>query len=160
MNEIRYRYVKTPIGRLMLAGTERGLKRIEFETSKTTYGPQDGWIEDRSAFDDAARQLEEYFAGKRRSFDVALDPQGTEFQQRTWQALREIPYGATVTYSDVARTIGRPKAVRAVGAANGQNPLPVIVPCHRVIGSDGKLTGFAAGTDVKRTLLQLEGAVI
>ncbi len=160
MEQLQYRYVDTPIGRLMLAGTDRALKRIEFEEGKSTRGPEVEWSETKRGLGDAAQQIRDYFAGKRRHFDLDLDPEGTEFQRRTWNALREIPYGATSTYADIARAIGKPTAVRAVGAANGRNPLPIVVPCHRVIGSDGSLTGFAAGTDIKRRLLQLEGALI
>lgn len=159
MAEILYRYVDTPVGRLMLAGTERGLKRIEFEKGKGMRGPSPEWRETESGLGEAARQIADYFAGSRREFDLRLDPEGTEFQRQTWDALREIPYGATASYADVARSIGRPKAVRAVGAANARNPLPIVVPCHRVVGSDGSLTGFAAGTDVKLALLKIEGAI-
>jgi len=159
-NATYYRYVDSPIGKLMLAGNDQGLERIEFESAKTNMGPQPEWSPTESGLADAARQLEEYFAGRRQSFDLALRPGGTEFQQRTWNALRDIPYGETVSYADLARRIGKPRAVRAVGAANGRNPLPIVVPCHRVIGSNGHLTGFAAGTEIKKQLLKLEGAVI
>lgn len=160
MDDITYRYLPTPIGELLLAGSENRLLRIEFESGKTRRGPDPGWRRDDDSLDEAARQLRDYFAGARCDFDLALDPRGTEFQLRTWRALRDIPYGATATYADVARAIGKPRAVRAVGAANGRNPLPIVVPCHRVIGSDGSLTGFGGGTDVKRKLLQLEGALV
>ena len=106
-----------------------------------------------------ARQLEEYFAGRRRQFDLPLDLHGTEFQKRCWQELLKIPYGETRSYADVARAIGNPSAVRAVGLANGQNPIAIIVPCHRVIGSDGSLTGYGGGLETKRKLLELEGAL-
>jgi methylated-DNA-[protein]-cysteine S-methyltransferase len=160
MDEIRYRHLATPIGRLLLAGSGEGLLRIEFESGKTNRGPRPEWRRDDDCLGGAVEQLRDYFAGRRRDFDLRLDPRGTEFQLRTWRALRDIPYGATATYADIARAIGKPKAVRAVGAANGRNPLPIVVPCHRVIGSDGSLTGFGGGTDVKRKLLQLEGALI
>ncbi len=159
-NPTYYRYVDSPIGRLMLVGDDESLERIEFESAKTTMGPQPDWSPTDRGLADAARQLKEYFAGRRQSFDLELRPTGTEFQQRTWNALRDIPYGETVSYAELARSIGKPKAVRAVGAANGRNPLPIVVPCHRVIGSNGHLTGFAAGTDIKKQLLKLEGAVI
>ena len=160
MEEIFYRYIESPIGRLLLAGTRRSLRRIEFAKGPTTRGPRPEWRENQNGFADAAAQLSEYFAGRRREFDLPLDPVGTEFQQRTWSALRRIPYGATASYGEVARAIGKPTAVRAVGAANGRNPLPIVIPCHRVIGSDGSLTGFGGGTDVKRALLQIEGALL
>ncbi len=160
MEEICYRYIESPIGRLLLAGTERALRRIEFATGKGARGPRPEWRQDRRGFAAAVSQLSEYFAGRRRNFELLLDPVGTEFQQRTWSALRQIPYGATSSYGDVARAIGKPNAVRAVGAANGRNPLPIVVPCHRVIGSDGSLTGFGGGIEIKRTLLQLEGALL
>ncbi len=159
MEQVYYRYVDTPIGRLMLAGTDRGLMRIEFEKAKTTFGPRPEWRETTTELSEAARQLTDYFNGDRREFDLSLDAAGTEFQHETWAALRRIPFGETATYAEIANSIGRPKAVRAVGSANARNPLPIVVPCHRVIGSDGSLTGFAAGTDVKRVLLGIEGVV-
>ncbi len=152
-----YHYLSTPIGRMMLAGNARALQRIEFEQGKDIHGPQPGWRRSRSELAVAAAQVREYFSGERRRFSLRLDPGGTDFQRATWAALREIPYGTTASYAEIARAIGRPKAVRAVGAANGRNPIPIVVPCHRVIGSDGSLTGFAAGTDVKRRLLEIEG---
>jgi methylated-DNA-[protein]-cysteine S-methyltransferase len=105
------------------------------------------------------RQLDEYLAGRRRSFDLPLDARGTEFQRLCWQALQAIPYGETRSYRDMARTIGRPSAVRAVGRANHDNPIGVVIPCHRVVGADGSLTGYAGGLDMKRRLLELEGAL-
>ena len=111
---------------------------------------------DHPAFKKLAKQLDEYFAGSRRQFDVPLDPVGTAFQTDVWSALRKIPYGKTLTYAAQAATIGRPNAARAVGAANGKNPLSIVIPCHRVIGSNGKLTGFAGGIDTKRFLLNHE----
>ena len=110
-------------------------------------------------FEDIAEQLDEYFAGKRKTFDLDLAPRGTPFQLSVWNVLRKIPYGATLSYLDVANAIGNPAAVRAVGAANGANPLPIVVPCHRVIGATGSLTGFGGGIDLKRHLLMLEGAL-
>jgi methylated-DNA-[protein]-cysteine S-methyltransferase len=160
MEEICYRYIESPIGRLLLAGTQRSLLRIEFANGKGVRGPRPEWREDRLGFADVVAQLSEYFAGRRREFELPLDPVGTEFQQRTWSALRRIPYGVTASYGDIARAIGKPTAVRAVGAANGRNPLPIVIPCHRVIGSDGSLTGFGGGTDVKRALLRIEGSLL
>lgn len=106
-----------------------------------------------------AQQLREYFRGERRRFELELRPSGTDFQRSVWKELLRVPYGTTITYRELARRVGRPKAVRAVGQANGRNPIPIVVPCHRVIGADGKLTGFGGGLDVKRRLLDLEGAV-
>ena len=105
----------------------------------------------------AARQLRAYFAGERSDFDIPLSPEGTEFQRRVWHELERIPYGCTISYGELAKRVGNPKASRAVGAANGANPLPIVVPCHRVIGADGTLTGFGAGIDVKAKLLEIEG---
>ena len=140
-----------PIGKLLLARDDHGLAAIQFDPQ-----PHDDWTPDDSAFADARAQLDEYFAGKRRAFDLKLAPRGTSFQLEVWAALRAIPYGETRSYREIARTIGRPEAIRAVGAANGANPLPIIVPCHRVIGANGSLTGFGGGLPVKRYLLDLE----
>lgn len=149
--------LNSPIGALQLVSDGSALSEIRFSgTHRRTSGD--------SASDPtlsaAARQLDEYFAGRRRSFELPLAAQGTDFQRQVWQALAEIPYGELRSYRDIARGIGRDKAVRAVGAANGRNPLPIVVPCHRVIGSNGTLTGFAGGLEVKRQLLQLEGALL
>lgn len=148
--------VDSPIGELFLAGDEAGLKLIGFPSGSRARSPHPSWCEDPTPFLDASRQLAEYFDGRRRDFDLPLEPDGTPFQRDVLAALRAIPYGETVTYSDVARTIGRPNAVRAVGAAIGRNPLPIVIPCHRVIGSDGSLTGFGGGLAAKRALLDLE----
>lgn len=149
-----YTYVQTPVGPLLVAGDPQHLCAVHFAPAR----PERGWKEADEPFEDIAKQLHEYFAGKRREFDVELDMNGTPFQLDVWSALREIPYGETRSYTDVARQIGRPKAVRAVGAANGANPIPIIVPCHRVIGSDGSLTGYGGGEARKRALLALERA--
>jgi methylated-DNA-[protein]-cysteine S-methyltransferase len=146
-----YSFVETPIGSLLLAGNGR-LQQVHFAPAH----PEDGWQHDPHAFADAAGQLLEYFNGQRREFDLDIEMVGTPFQREVWSALRRIPYGEVRSYSDIARQIGRPNAVRAVGAANGANPIPIIVPCHRVIGSNGSLTGFGGGLDVKRRLLDLE----
>jgi methylated-DNA-[protein]-cysteine S-methyltransferase len=115
-----------------------------------------GWTEDGSLFQGAIRQLCEYFAGERKIFSLKLSPQGTDFQKAVWSALQKIPYGETISYKQLAERIGKPKAVRAVGAANGANPIPIIIPCHRVIGHDGSLTGFGGGLPLKKRLLELE----
>ncbi|MEJ2274283.1 MAG: methylated-DNA--[protein]-cysteine S-methyltransferase [Woeseiaceae bacterium] len=118
--------------------------------------PEPDWIFNEKPLAEACRQLREYFAGERREFDLPLSLTGTDFQVSVLRALRDIPYGETVSYGDIARRVGRPKAVRAVGAANGRNPIPIVIPCHRVIGSTGDLTGFGGGLDTKEALLRLE----
>lgn len=154
---MRYRYIASPIGSLLLAGDETGLKMIGFPEGKGRVTPQADWIEDERAFAEAERQLAEYFDGERTEFDLKLSPSGTPFQLTVLDALQTIPLGETRSYRDIARQIGRPTAVRAVGAANGRNPLPIVIPCHRVIGADGSLTGFGGGLEAKRFLLELEG---
>lgn len=147
-------YLQTPIGVLRLECADGHLTRIEFEHQYSDAGAPTGGD---AVLEECARQLSDYFAGRRRTFSLPLAPGGTAFQQAVWRALREIPYGESRSYRDIARAIGNPAAVRAVGAANGRNPLPIVVPCHRVIGSDGRLTGFAGGLEAKSFLLQLEG---
>ena len=149
-----YRFIDSPIGRLLIGGDGKRLQVIQFPGPARTPGPD--WQRDDHAFAQAERQLSEYFAGQRRQFDLPLAPNATPFQSRVLAALQNIPYGETRSYSDIARTIGKPKAVRAVGAANAKNPLPVVIPCHRVIGKDGSLTGFGGGLPTKRYLLNLE----
>ncbi len=151
-----YCYLDTPIGELLLAGTEDALHMIGFPTGSMRRDPEPDWIFKEKPFEDVRSQLREYFQGERRQFDIPLSLEGTEFQLRVWRQLQQIPYGETVSYGDVAREINQPKAVRAVGAANGRNPIPIIVPCHRVIGSHGDLTGFGGGLDTKEALLRLE----
>ena len=152
---IYYSRVKSPVGPLLLAVSERGLLALEFGRGKI----HPGWVESEEKTSPCARQLAEYFGGRRRQFELPLDLRGTDFQKRCWQALLKIPYGKTRSYADIARAMGKPRAVRAVGLANGQNPIAIIVPCHRVIGSDGSLTGYGGGLHVKRKLLELEGAL-
>ncbi len=154
---MKYRYIESPIGRLLLAGEDAGpLTAIGFPEGNGRITPADDWEHDDSAFAAAASQLAEYFAGERTAFDLELGPTGTEFQLAVLDALRTIPYGETRSYGEIAAQLGRPKAVRAVGAANGRNPLPIVIPCHRVIGSNGSLTGFGGGIDAKRWLLAHE----
>lgn len=154
-----FRYQDSPIGPLLLAGDEAGLRLLHMETERPTeLDPL--WHSATRQLDAACRQLDEYFAGKRKRFDLQLAPQGTEFQRAAWQALLEIPYGQTISYATQAMRIGRPKAVRAIGLANGANPIAVIIPCHRVIGRDGSLTGFGGGLERKAILLRLEGAAM
>ena len=147
-----FTYLDSPIGPLLVAREAEGIFAISFHPADA----DESWTRDDSAFDDAATQLREYFAGKRRTFDLPLAPRGTAFQLSVWNELRRIPYGTTRSYRDVALAIGKPAAVRAVGAANGANPLPIVVPCHRVVGSNGSLTGFGGGLAAKRFLLDLE----
>jgi methylated-DNA-[protein]-cysteine S-methyltransferase len=152
-------HVATPLGRLLLARTAHGLAGAWFEGQRHHPPAFGAPFDDADALlCDAAAQLTDYFAGARTTFDVACDLHGTAFQRAVWDALRAIPAGVTRTYADVARSVGAPAAVRAVGAAIGRNPISIIVPCHRVVGSDGSLTGYAGGTDRKAALLALERA--
>ena len=151
-----YCYIETPIGELLLAGDAEALSIIGFPQGTMRRDPESDWIYNEAPFKEVSRQLLEYFDGKRKSFDVPLALSGTEFQVSVLEALQAIPYGETTSYGAIAKQIGRPKAVRAVGAANGRNPIPIIVPCHRVIGSGGDLTGFGGGLDTKAELLRLE----
>jgi methylated-DNA-[protein]-cysteine S-methyltransferase len=151
-----YRYFDSPVGELLLAGEDEALAYIGFPDGKGKVTPSNDWIMEADCFREASSQLSEYFHGKRISFDLLLAPRGTPFQLEVLQALLQIPYGQTCTYQDIAVSIGRAKAVRAVGAANGRNPLPIVIPCHRVIGSNGSLTGFGGGLETKRFLLELE----
>jgi methylated-DNA-[protein]-cysteine S-methyltransferase len=153
---MEYSYVDSPVGQLLLAGTGGVLRLISFSTGARIRGADPDWVRDDRAFDEARRQLGEYFAGRLRRFDLPLQADATPFQTRVLEALRAIPYGETRSYRDIAIAVGNPKAVRAVGAANGSNPLPIVIPCHRVIGSSGALTGFGGGMDAKRLLLELE----
>jgi methylated-DNA-[protein]-cysteine S-methyltransferase len=154
-----YHYHATPIGKLLLAGEGDKLSLLGFPQGAMARRHQVGWREDATPFKAAMRQLDSYFAGEGRHFELALAPTGTAFQQRVWQALTEIPYGQTCSYGELAKRIGKPAASRAVGAANGLNPIPIIVPCHRVIGSNGKLTGFGGGLATKQFLLNLEAGI-
>ena len=151
-----YCYLNSPIGDLLLAGDESALTLIGFPKGKMRHDPEPDWIFNEKPFDAARQQLAEYFTGERKDFDLPLQLSGTEFQVQVLEELQKIPYGETTSYGDIASRIGRPKAVRAVGAANGRNPLPIVIPCHRVIGSGGDLTGFGGGLDLKEALLRLE----
>lgn len=155
-----YTIMPSPVGELALTSDGSALTAVYFEAPK--YGPTstDGWIRDDSVLADARRQLEEYFRGERTEFDLALAPAGTDFQRSVWKALSEIPYAATTSYGAIASSIGKPAASRAVGAANGRNPISIIVPCHRVVGSGGDLTGYGGGLDRKRWLLNHEAVVL
>ncbi|RJG13457.1 methylated-DNA--[protein]-cysteine S-methyltransferase [Pseudomonas cavernicola] len=152
-----YRYHDSPLGPLLLAGDDEGLRLLHMNAAQPWELAQD-WQAAAQQLDDACRQLDEYFAGQRQQFQLRLAPAGTPFQREVWRALLEIPFGRTCSYADLAQRIARPKAVRAVGTANGANPIAVVIPCHRVIGSNGTLTGYAGGLERKQLLLQLEGA--
>jgi methylated-DNA-[protein]-cysteine S-methyltransferase len=158
MGEVLYTDMESPIGRLLLAGDGRCLSCIGFPSGKGVVAPRPDWRRDDDAFGRAKGQLREYFAGTRREFDLPLDPRGTAFQLAVWRELARIPFGVTISYGELARRIGRPTASRAVGAANGANPLPIVIPCHRVIGTNGSLTGFGGGIEIKKRLLALERA--
>ncbi|MBT8067349.1 MAG: methylated-DNA--[protein]-cysteine S-methyltransferase [Gammaproteobacteria bacterium] len=151
-----YCYIDTPIGELLLAGEEDALSMIGFPKGSMRRDPEPDWIYNEKPLAEARRQLQEYFAGERKTFDLPLHLSGTEFQVSVLEALQKIPYGETVSYGEIAKRIGRPRAMRAVGAANGRNPIPIVVPCHRVIGSSGDMTGFGGGIDTKEALLRLE----
>ena len=154
---IFYTHIPTPVGRLLLTATEHGLSGIHME--KDGKAPENvplDWVRDDARFAAISERLNEYFSGKRTDFDVPLDVKGTRFQESVWSALSRIPYGATISYAELARRVGNPKAVRAVGQANNRNPISIIVPCHRVVGADGSLTGYGGGIERKKYLLDLE----
>jgi O-6-methylguanine DNA methyltransferase len=172
METLHSTLVTSPVGPLFLATSVRGLVALEFDKrlpgqQTIRPNPRDLRAESKKVrFEDSAhelgayvRELEEYFAGTRRAFDFPLDLRGTDFQIACWRALLAIPYGETRTYADVARAVGRPQGFRAVGMANNRNPVAIVVPCHRVIASDGTLCGYGGGLDIKRKLLELEGAL-
>jgi methylated-DNA-[protein]-cysteine S-methyltransferase len=156
MRETRYTVQASPIGPLVLAGVGERLACIGLPAGKGAVTPKPDWLRDDAAFVDARAQLGAYFDGRLTRFELDLDPRGTPFQHMVWAELIRIPPGRTISYGELARRIGRPGASRAVGAANGANPLPIVVPCHRVIGASGALTGFAGGVETKRFLLALE----
>jgi methylated-DNA-[protein]-cysteine S-methyltransferase len=154
MADTRYTLMTSPVGELLLTATDDGLTGVQFSphlTASDCRGQRDD-----AAFSDVVAQLEEYFAGRRTTFDLRLAPTGTPFQRSVWDAIANIPYGKTISYATVASRIRRPTAARAVGAATGRNPIVIIVPCHRVVGADGSLTGFGGGLDRKTLLLELE----
>jgi methylated-DNA-[protein]-cysteine S-methyltransferase len=156
---VNYSYLETPIGTLLIAGDADAVLQITFPSRGKAAKVEAGWVESqRGPVGEAVRQLHEYFAGKRTGFDLPLAPRGTEFQRSVWRQLQEIPYGETISYGELARRVGNPKASRAVGSANGKNPLPIVIPCHRVIAGNGTLGGFGGGLPTKQTLLALEQA--
>jgi methylated-DNA-[protein]-cysteine S-methyltransferase len=150
--------VESPVGRLTLAARGGCLVGVQMEEQRHATAPPPGSRRDDAGFDDVRTQLEEYFAGDRTAFEVELRLEGTEFQRQVWDALCSIPYGETISYGELARRVGNPKACRAVGLANGRNPVAIIVPCHRVIAADGTLGGYGGGLDRKSVLLDLEAA--
>lgn len=155
----RYKYIPSPVGRLTLIASEKGLAAVVWENDDPTRVQATTDIEDNDfpILVNAAQQLEEYFNNKRKEFDLPLDPIGTDFQKQVWNALSAIPFGQTRSYLDIAVQINNPKAVRAVGGANNRNPIAIVVPCHRVVGANGSLIGFAGGLEAKACLLSLEG---
>ena len=158
MSCLYYRTMESPVGRLLLVGTETTLHRIYFEEEMREGNLPERPSSDARPLEPHVRALESYFAGSLREFDLPLDPQGTVFQRRMWGFLRSIPYGSTISYGELAESIGKPRAARAVGYANSRNPIPILIPCRRVIGSDRSLTGYAGGLDRKQWLLKHEGA--
>jgi methylated-DNA-[protein]-cysteine S-methyltransferase len=154
--QVTYTEIDSPIGRLLIHGTDKGVSGILMTKHGRFEEKRADWRRDDARWSGVAKQLREYFAGRRRDFDFPLDVRGTDFQKKVWKALRSIPFGRTVSYGDIAKKIGNPKAMRAVGLANGKNPVAVVVPCHRVIGADGSLTGYGGGLERKKILLDLE----
>jgi methylated-DNA-[protein]-cysteine S-methyltransferase len=149
--------MQSPIGPLLLAGDEQGVRFLLFENGRDSVRARPEWQpDDAGRLDELVRQLTAYFQGRLRVFDVAVAPQGTAFQQSVWAELQKIPYGETISYGTLANRLGNPKAVRAVGLANGSNPISIIIPCHRVIGSNGSLVGYGGGLATKQALLALE----
>jgi len=151
-----YTHIASPVGALLLVMDGAGLRQIVFAKNGQPAEPQPDWQEDSAAFQEVTTQLKSYFAARLKTFDLPLSPEGTPFQQLVWGELLKIPYGETISYGELARRIGNPKASRAVGLANGSNPIPIVIPCHRVIGSNGKLTGYGGGLPIKEKLLALE----
>jgi methylated-DNA-[protein]-cysteine S-methyltransferase len=160
MTTTYFTLMDSPVGTLRLEASDTGVAGIKFERPGRRRAGT--WIENsrHPVLVETARQLREYFAGRRQSFELTLDVSGTPFQRAVWNALLTIPFGETRTYGELARQVGRPSAARAVGAANGQNPVAIVAPCHRVIGASGALTGFAGGLEAKARLLRLEGALL
>ncbi len=156
--DVRYRDIKTPVGPVRVAWADEGLVRVDTGGQLDSPVPE-GWGHDSTLECDAIDQLRDYFAGKRREFDLPLVLSGTAFQKRVWEALMAIPYGKTISYTELARMAGNERAPRAAGAANARNPIAIVVPCHRVIGASGRLTGYAGGLAVKKRLIELESSV-
>jgi methylated-DNA-[protein]-cysteine S-methyltransferase len=155
-SKLSYCILESPVGPILIAGDNGGLKLINFQDGPNAQAPNSNWKENRRFFQTAIQQFNAYFDGRLTQFKLPLAPDGTPFQKKVWNALRKIPYGKTVSYGEIAFRIGNPKASRAVGAANGQNPLSIIVPCHRVIGKTGDLVGYGGGLPIKQSLLAHE----
>jgi methylated-DNA-[protein]-cysteine S-methyltransferase len=153
---VQHRTFESPIGPLLLAGDEGGLRFLLFGNGRHVVTPDPGWEADRGLLKEPVRQLTAYFKGELTAFDVPVAPIGTAFQRAVWLELQAIPFGETISYGELARRLGNPKAVRAVGLANGSNPISIIIPCHRVIGSNGSLVGYGGGLPTKQALLALE----
>lgn len=153
---IFYDILSSPIGNLLMVANENGLNKILFEDENQLNKIDDTWINDTDRLKEVSNQLKAYFANELTEFDLKLAPEGTAFQKQIWKQLEEIPYGETCSYQDIALTINKPNACRAIGMANSLNPIPIIIPCHRVIGKNGKLTGYAGGLETKAKLLGLE----
>jgi methylated-DNA-[protein]-cysteine S-methyltransferase len=151
-----YCQTSSPVGPLLLAADAAGLRHIEFVKGRHTAPLNPAWPGDEGLFQEPIRQLQAYFAGQLEAFDLPLAPQGTPFQLAVWQRLGQVPYGETISYGELARWLGNPQAARAVGSANRANPMPIVIPCHRVLGRNGKLTGYGGGLLIKRKLLALE----
>jgi len=158
MDTIWFAELKSPLGKLTLESDGEALTRLRLPGEKWEADPKVKRVRKPELFAEVAAQLGAFFRGERKSFDLRMNPQGTAFQRKIWDLLCEIPPGETITYGELARRAGNPKAHRAAGAANGKNPLPIIIPCHRVIGSNGKLTGYAGGIEAKKKLLEIESA--
>ena len=156
MHTVSCTQIESPLGPLLLAADDAGLRQILFVQGRNPAMPNPAWEEEAAPLQPAIRQLRAYFAGQLEAFDLQLAPEGTQFQRNVWRELCEIPYGQTISYGQLAQRIGSPKASRAVGLANGSNPIPIVIPCHRVIGSNGKLTGYGGGLAIKERLLALE----
>ena len=160
---MRFRLVPSPLGGIVVAADRSGLRWLEFRQRRDgAFSIPRDWEEDPDfpVLRRAEEQLRAYFEGRRRSFSLPLAPLGTPFQRKVWAALQEIPYGETISYSELANRVGRPAAIRAAGAANGKNPISIVIPCHRVLGKDGSLTGYGGGLEKKGALLELEGALV
>lgn len=153
---MQYRTIDSPIGPLLVAGDHEGLRFLLFGKGRKAAKPKSDWEPDRGTLKEPVKQLSAYFAGKLHDFELTLAPEGTVFQRSVWGELQRIPYGETISYGELARRLGNPKAVRAVGLANGSNPIAIVIPCHRVIGSNGSLVGYGGGLPIKQALLALE----
>ena len=153
---MQFSEMPSPVGPLLLAADDAGLRQITFLNGRDRARPDPSWLPDPAAFLEVTRQLRAYFAGELEQFNLPLAPEGSAFQLRVWNELCDIPYGETISYGELARRSGNPRASRAVGLANGANPIPIVIPCHRVIGSNGKLTGYGGGLPTKQKLLAME----